>query len=244
MLIYLETEESQNPSEDLFCTSNTSCRCGEDKVKYDANFVACNDGQRKSKCPCLKLGRPCKATCYCKNCANPIAAKIPPNVDISPPSEINRKRKRTGTFHHKRVRSADYLISRNLEPVSKIWIAFEQSLLLTVTAFLVSTLVSPSLENIPRIYNHVAKSQHCQEAGFPIRTKNGWQFAGKLKQLQEKKWGFDQTWYYWYCFDIFQHKIISFSKSEPGLYSYFIFKCSQFSLEFQHFHANPASYAG
>ena len=187
-LIYLETEESQNPSEDLFCTSNTSCRCGEDKVKYDANFVACNDGQRKSKCPCLKLGRPCKATCHCKNCANPIAAKIPPNVDdISPPSEINRKRKRTGTFHYKRVRSADYLISRNLEPVSKIWTAFEQSLLLTVTAFVVSTLVSPSLENIPRLYNHVAESQHCQEAEFPIRTKNALQFAGKLKQPQEKK---------------------------------------------------------
>ena len=108
-------------------------------------------------------------------------------MDISSPSEINRKRKRTGTFHYKRVRSADYLISRNLEPVSKIWTAFEQSLLLIVTAFVVSTLVSPSLENIPRLYNHVAESQHCQEAEFPIRTKNGLQFAGKLKQLQEKK---------------------------------------------------------
>lgn len=75
--------------------------------------------------------------------------KFHQNVDISPPSEINRKSKRTGPFHYKRVRSADYLISRNLEPVSKIWTAFEQSLLLTVTAFLVSTLVSPSLENIP-----------------------------------------------------------------------------------------------
>ena len=32
-------------------------------------------------------------------------------------------------------------------------------------------------------------------------------------------------------------QMISFSKSEPGLYSYFIFKCSQFSLEFFHFQA-------
>ena len=97
--------------------------------------------------------------------------KFHQNVDISPPSEINRKSKRTGPFHYKRVRSADYLISRNLEPVSKIWTAFEQSLLPTVSAFLVSTLVSSSLENIPWLYNHVAESQHCQEAGFPIRTK-------------------------------------------------------------------------
>ena len=181
-LIYLETGESQNPREDLFSTSiNTSCRCGEDKVKHDANFVACNDGQKKSKCPCLKLGRPCKATCHCKNCANPIAPKISPSVDISPPapSAINRKRKRTGTSHYKRVRSADYLISRNLEPVSKIWTAFEQSLLLTVTAFLASTLVSPSLENIARLYNHVAESHHCQEAGFPIRKKMAYSLLAK-----------------------------------------------------------------
>ena len=108
-------------------------------------------------------------------------------------------------------------INLNTELIKWIWIAFEQSLLLTVTAFLVSTLVSPSLENIPRIYNHVAKSQHCQEAGFPIRTKNGLQFAGRLKQLQEKKWGFDQTWYYWYCFDIFQHtKLYPFQSLSRG----------------------------
>ena len=112
--------------------------------------------------------------------------KFHQNVDISPPSEINRKSKRTGPFHYKRVRSADYLISRNLEPVSKIWTAFEQSLLLTVTAFLVSTLVSPSLENIPWLYNHVAESQQCQEAGFPIRTKKA--------AARKKKWGLDQTW--------------------------------------------------
>ena len=43
----------------------------EDSVKSDPKFVACVDGRRRSRCPCLKANQGCKIACKCKNCGNP-----------------------------------------------------------------------------------------------------------------------------------------------------------------------------
>lgn len=66
-----------------------SCRCGEDSVKSDPKFVACVDGRRRSRCPCLKANQGCNIACACKNCGNP-SGENKKSV-ISP---VKRKRKR------------------------------------------------------------------------------------------------------------------------------------------------------
>ena len=113
-----------------------SCRCGEDSVKSDPKFVACVDERRRSRCPCLKANQGCNIACACKNCGNPNGENK--KSVINP---VKRKRKRESASPYKRVRSADYLTSVNVEPNQKLWTVYEQCLLMTVASFLASTLV-------------------------------------------------------------------------------------------------------
>lgn len=102
-------------------------------------------------------------------------------------SPVKRKRKRQSASPYKRVRSADYLTSVNVEPNQKLWAVYEQCLLKTVASFLASTLVSPSVDNVVHLFNHIASSSICKESKFPIRAKNNLQIAGKLRQLEKKE---------------------------------------------------------
>lgn len=151
-------------------------------MKSDPKFVACVDGRRRSRCPCLKANQGCNIACACKNCGNPNGENK--KSVISP---VKRKRKRESASPYKRVRSADYLTSVNVEPNQKLWTVYEQCLLMTVASFLASTLVSPSVDNVVHLFNHIANSSICKESKFPIRAKNNLQIAGKLRQLEKKK---------------------------------------------------------
>ena len=69
----------------------------------------------------------------------------------------------------------------------KLWTVYEQCLLMTIASFSASTLVSPSVDNVMRLFNHIANSSICKESKFPIRAKNNLQIAEKLQQLEKKK---------------------------------------------------------
>lgn len=118
----------------------------------------------------------------CKNCGNPKGKNK--KVVASP---VGRKRKRESRSPYQRVRSAEYLASVNVQPSQKLWSVYEQCLLMTIVSFLTSTLVSPSADNVVRLFNQVANSSICKESKFPIRAKNTLQIAGKLQQLEQKR---------------------------------------------------------
>lgn len=162
--------------------SKISCRCGEVNVKSDPKYIACVDGIRRSRCPCLKANQGCGIACVCKNCGNPKGKNK--KVVASP---VGRKRKRESRSPYQRVCSAEYLASVNVQPSQKLWSVYEQCLLMTIVSFLTSTLVSPSADNVVRLFNQVANSSICKESKFPIRAKNTLQIAGKLQQLEQKR---------------------------------------------------------
>lgn len=118
----------------------------------------------------------------CKNCGNPKGKNK--KVVASP---VGRKRKRESRSPYQRVRSAEYLASVNVQPSEKLWSVYEQCPLMTIVSFLTSTLVSPSADNVVRLFNQVANSSICKESKFPIRAKNTLQITGKLQQLEQKR---------------------------------------------------------
>ena len=96
-----------------------SCRCREVNAKSDPKYVACVDGIRRSRCPCLKANQGCGTACVCKNCGNPNGYNK--NIVASP---VGRKRKRESGSPYKRVRSANYLASVNVQPSQKLWTVY------------------------------------------------------------------------------------------------------------------------
>lgn len=94
-----------------FPSMDTSCPYGDDSIKSDPNFVACADGNRRSRCPCLKANKGCGMVCACKNCENAYGQN-----KQSVASPVSRKRKRGSASPYKRVRSAKYLASNNVGP--------------------------------------------------------------------------------------------------------------------------------
>ena len=97
------------------------CRCGEVNAESGTKYVACVDGIRRSRCPSLKANQGCGTACVCKNCGNP-NGKNEKIVAIP----VGRKRKRESRSPYKRVRSADFLASVNVQPSQKLWTAYEQ----------------------------------------------------------------------------------------------------------------------
>lgn len=175
--------DSQHQSQIQPTGNHKSCRCGESTAGNSPTLPACADGKRKSRCPCLNANQQCGITCSCRNCANPYGAQKHEESVY----KVGKKRQRINPSPYKRARSADYLASLNVPLDPKVWTVYEQCLLMTIASFLASTLASPSIENVTHLYNHVANSNACEEAKFPIRTKSCGQIAGKLKQLQEKR---------------------------------------------------------
>mgnify|MGYP001793168709 CR=1 FL=1 len=85
-----EVPNKNFPSRDL----KTYCRCGENST--DHNKVSCTDVERKTRCPCYKIGEKCTTICRCKNCHNGKAesAAVPWRSE-----GISRKRKVSGYSH-------------------------------------------------------------------------------------------------------------------------------------------------
>lgn len=89
--------------------SNVSCKCGQNKSKELAEFVACKDGIRKSKCPCWRVAQTCGFKCKCINCGNPNGIRMR-RCDENM-NKIQQKRKRAR-------RRAEYLASQDILPVT------------------------------------------------------------------------------------------------------------------------------
>lgn len=118
----------------------------------------------------------------CKNCGNPNEKNK--KIVATP---VGWKRKRESRSPYKRVRSADYLASINVQPSQKLLTVYEQCLLMITASFFNSILVSPSADNMVHLFNQVANSSICKESKFPIRAKNYLQIAGKLQKLEKKE---------------------------------------------------------
>ena len=86
---------------------NITCRCGQNTAK-NTSFVACQDGKRKSKCPCLGYGKGCSTACQCKGCGN-----IHGSSSRAPRSSVSGKRKRVEAIY-RRENSSTFLRSAGM----------------------------------------------------------------------------------------------------------------------------------
>ena len=160
-----------------------SCKCGVDKVKSDKEYVACIDGKRKTKCPCVRNETQCGSRCLCKNCGN--CDKISVNLQSSTPRSLKRKRDNPSPF--KKQCSAEFLASKGIHPSSGPWTTHETCLLLCCASLLRVTAVEPSVQNITLLYNNIINSEVSRRKCYPIREKTLTQVSRKLSHLAEKQ---------------------------------------------------------
>ena len=154
------------------------------KAKSEPQYVACKDGKRKSKCPCLRMHKGCDETCSCVNCGNIHQAKPEKTCTIN---SSPRKRVRTTPIVYKRTNSANYLSERGTKLLDGSWTTEETCLLMCVISLIGATTVSPTAEHTTVLYNNVVNSTSCQKANYLIRKKTKHQIQGKLKHLEEKQ---------------------------------------------------------
>lgn len=160
--------------------NDVSCTCGLNKVKSNKLFVACQDGKRKSKCPCLRARQECSYLCRCTYCGNGKDSN-----KTTPDSKGTLKRKRTSPSPYKRTRSSEYLKSMKKEPLPGPWTTYETCLLYCTISVISATVVPLSVENIHLLYNCAAENG--KKSGNLIRTKTLSQVSRKLSHLEQKQ---------------------------------------------------------
>ena len=167
----------QKPKEAGF---SLSCKCKVDKVKSNEEYVACSDGKRKTKCPCVRNETQCGSRCLCKNCGNCGTSSL--NLQSLTPR--SRKRKRDNPSPFKKQCSAEFLASNGIHPSSGPWTTHETCLLLGCASLISVTAVEPSVQNITLLYNNITTSRRMC---YPIREKTVTQVSRKLSHLAEKQ---------------------------------------------------------
>ena len=157
------------------------CTCGSlNKVK--ARRLSCQDHvERKSRCPCLRVGVKCDSVCRCTNCGN---GKDCPDKRCS--NTTPSKRKRTNPQTYKRMRGADYLAKQGFTVSSGLWTKLESIFLSVVIEVIDSSGVVLNSKNIAELYNFVVSSDKVKEIGMAITYKSLSGIAGKLFHLKEK----------------------------------------------------------
>lgn len=91
------------------------CTCGSMK-KGNSVVVSKDQVERKSRCPCLRIGKKCTSSCRCSNCGN--------NEDCPDKRSSNftsTKRKRTNVQTYKHIRGADYLAKEGFVLSNGLW---------------------------------------------------------------------------------------------------------------------------
>ena len=145
--------------------------------------MACIDGIRKTKCPCVRNERQGGASCLCKNCGN--CGKSSINLTSSTPTSLKRKRDNPSPF--KKQCSAEFLASKGIHPSSGPWTTYETCLLLGCASLIRVTAVEPSVQNITLLYNNIINSEVSRRKCYPIREKTLTQVCRKLSNLAEKQ---------------------------------------------------------
>lgn len=159
------------------------CTCGSMKNVKSA-FVTCKDNvERKSRCPCLRLGTKCTSSCRCSNCGN---NKDCPDKRSSNVTSITRKR--SNPEKYKRMRGADYLANKGFVVSNGPWTNLESIILFVVIEVIEGSGNGVALNslNVAELYNFVVSSEKVKEIGLAVTYKPFSSIVGKLSWLNEK----------------------------------------------------------
>lgn len=160
---------------------NLKCRCGERMAKKSSNYIACKDGKKKSRCPCLGYGQGCSSSCECVGCQNVHGAR---SGSSTIPSGVKRKRS-PGIY--KREKGYKYLSSAGTPQAQGPWTNYESVLLSSVMKLISLTDVSPSTENYSKLFNFVVGSNLKQHMHSTPSSKTATQIAAKLAHSGKKR---------------------------------------------------------
>ena len=91
-----------------------SCRCGENKKKFQADFKSCGivDGQNRTKSPCFTEEASCSDSCRCVNCVNIYGIRQLKELILEQKKKVNRKRRHDVAFN--RDKSLENLKNRDI----------------------------------------------------------------------------------------------------------------------------------
>ena len=157
------------------------CTCGS--MKKGNSVVVCKDQvERKSRCPCLRIGKKCTSSCRCSNCGNKEGC---PQKRLSSNS-TDTKRKRTNPQTYKRMRGADYLAKEGFVVSNGPWTNLECIVLFVVTEVIKYSGVPLNSQNVAELYNFAVSSEKVKDFGLAVTYKPFSSIVGKLSQLNEK----------------------------------------------------------
>ena len=166
---------------------STGCRCGMNKK---GNFQSCADieGQRKTKCPCFRVGSGCNPNlCFCKKCKNPYSPFQA--LETEAMKSTTRKRKRYSSYT--RTRGQEFLQTSDSEASQGPWTKLEGCMLQTIESFLgLLSSVPVNAESVEKLYNFVANSEKAKELGLDLRAKSVNQIQAKMLQVLKTKTAF------------------------------------------------------
>ena len=91
------------------------CRCGvgqksKDTREPNASHMSCQDGLRKSKCPCVAGSIGCTEVCRCLTCGNIVQARTDPGK-----TPKRKRRNRATVSPYKRKKGSKFMIGQNVE---------------------------------------------------------------------------------------------------------------------------------
>ena len=157
------------------------CRCGEAK-RSNFTFTSCHDkpGQRKSKYPCFSQGRACTKKCRCIHCKNDFGTRDAESIRKRRGEKIT-----SSSPSCKRKPCHEYLDSAGATMEFGSWTKMETCILSTTESYIASTGITPTTENIQKLYNYVIKSVTSQEGTGLTTAKSLNQVRAKL--LHKKK---------------------------------------------------------
>ena len=147
-------------------------------------MVVCKDQvERKSRCPCLRIGKKCTSSCRCSNCGNQKEG-CPQNRLSS--NLTSTRRKRTNPQTYKRMRGADYLAKEGFVLSNGPWTNLECIVLFVVTEVINYSGVAKNSQNVAELYNFVVSSEKVKNFGLAVTYKPFSSIVEKLSQLNEK----------------------------------------------------------
>lgn len=160
------------------------CRCGVGRKRKaagdpQASHKSCQDGLRKSKCPCVAGGIGCTDVCSCFNCGNIVQARAD-----SGKTPKRKKRNRVTVSPYKRKKGSLFMISQNAEVDYGPWRNIETLCLMVCRDVLLSQGISINSKNMHDLYDFVAKSPAVVDMSLNIAAKSTAQIAAKIAHLR------------------------------------------------------------
>ena len=124
------TPTSVTPSPEVEETCKTQCcRCGRGKNSRLTERLNCSTSTNYfSRCPCLRIKKPCTSSCSCKHCDNPFGR----NSSTHNTGKARRKRQRHGEQELGRCTSAKFMKTSGEQPLCGRWTRTEHYVLLAI----------------------------------------------------------------------------------------------------------------